>query len=217
MESTGEKLRDLRTGAGLSQRALAKIVGVSNGTISVIENGEQDPTVGLLKRIIEGLGVSMSDFFGDKARDEHQYFFPKDELVDIGSGGIEYLQISHDLKGRAIQLIMERYAPGSDTGSTKITHEGEEGGFIISGRLEVSVGTHQRTLRAGDAYYFPSSLPHKFKNVGETPVFWFQPARRLPSSLCKLTVSMHVLPPGPYCHLVGGPSVSAATGLRLCI
>lgn len=169
MENTGEKLKDLRTKAGLSQRALAKIVGVSNGTISVIENGEQDPTVGLLKRIIEGLGTSMSDFFGDPSPEENRFFYPRGELVDIGSGGIEYLQISHDLKGKAIQLIMECYAPGSDTGPTKITHEGEEGGFIISGRLEVSVGPQQRTLGPGDAYYFPSTIPHKFRNSGDEP------------------------------------------------
>ena len=169
MENTGEKLKQLRTRAGLSQRALAKIVGLSNGTISVIESGEQDPTVGLLKRIIEGLGTSMSDFFGEPALEENRFFFPKEELVDIGSGGIEYLQISRDLRGKAIQLIMERYAPGSDTGPTKITHEGEEGGFIVSGRLEVSIGPHQRTLGPGDAYYFPSTVPHKFRNVGDEP------------------------------------------------
>ena len=169
MDNIGKKLRDLRTRAGLSQRALAKIVGVSNGTISVIENGDQDPTVGVLKRIIEGLGISMSDFFGEDSQEDQRYFFPKEELKDIGSGDIEYLQLGSDLTGKAIQLLMERYEPGSDTGATKLAHDGEEGGFIISGRLEVSVGSHQRILGPGDAYYFPSSMPHKFRNIGKDP------------------------------------------------
>lgn len=169
MENTGDKLKRLRLRTGMSQRSLAKTVGVSNGTISVIENGEQDPTVGLLKRIIEGLGVSMSDFFGDLPEDEDKYFYPKNELVNIGSGPISYLQLGQDLTGKAIQLIMERYEPGSDTGPTTLTHEGEEGGFIISGRLEVQVGTRQRTLGPGDAYYFPSTIPHKFRNAGDDP------------------------------------------------
>lgn len=169
MENTGEKLKRLRLRTGISQRALAKVVGVSNGTISVIENGEQDPTVGLLKRIIEGLGISMSDFFGDFPEDEDKYFYPKDELVDIGSGPISYLQLGQDLTGKAIQLIMERYEPGSDTGPTTLTHDGEEGGFVISGHLEVQVGTRQRTLGPGDAYYFPSTIPHKFRNAGDEP------------------------------------------------
>lgn len=169
MENTGEKLRRLRLRTGISQRALAKVVGVSNGTISVIENGEQDPTVGLLKRIIEGLGISMSDFFGDLPEDEDKYFYPKEELVDIGSGPISYLQLGQDLTGKAIQLIMERYEPGSDTGPTTLTHDGEEGGFIISGRLEVQVGGRQRTLGPGDAYYFPSTIPHKFRNASDEP------------------------------------------------
>lgn len=168
-DNTGQKLKLLRLKTGLSQRALAKIVGVSNGTISVIENGEQDPTVGVLKRIIEGLGVSMSDFFGEEPEAEDKYFFPRDELVDIGSGPISYLQLGQDLHGKAIQLIMERYEPGADTGPTTITHDGEECGFIISGQLEVQVGSRQRILGAGDAYYFPSTTPHKFRNVGDEP------------------------------------------------
>ncbi len=169
MPSTGEKLKQLRLRAGLSQRALAKSVGVSNGTISVIENGEQDPTVGLLKRIINGLGISMSDFFGEMPGNEDRYFYAKEDLVDIGSGPISYHQLGKDLGSKVIQLLMERYEPGSDTGPTTLTHEGEEGGFIISGRLEVQVGSSQRVLGPGDAYYFPSTIPHKFRNVGDEP------------------------------------------------
>lgn len=169
MDNTGGKLKLLRLRTGLSQRALAKIVGVSNGTISVIENGEQDPTVGLLKRIIEGLDVSMSDFFGDIPDEEDKFFYPKEELVEIGSGPISYSQLGQDLHGKAIQLIMERYEAGSDTGPTTIVHDGEECGFIISGRLEVQVGTRQRILGPGDAYYFPSTIPHKFRNIGDEP------------------------------------------------
>jgi mannose-6-phosphate isomerase-like protein (cupin superfamily) len=48
-----------------------------------------------------------------------------------------------------------------------LTHDGEEGGVIVSGELEVSVGGNKEILRAGDAYYFDSSLPHRFRNPGD--------------------------------------------------
>ena len=47
-----------------------------------------------------------------------------------------------------------------------LEHEGEEGGIILSGRLEVTVGEATRILGAGDAYYFNSRQPHRFRNVG---------------------------------------------------
>jgi mannose-6-phosphate isomerase-like protein (cupin superfamily) len=31
----------------------------------------------------------------------------------------------------------------------------------------VSVGGNKEILRAGDAYYFDSSLPHRFRNPGD--------------------------------------------------
>jgi mannose-6-phosphate isomerase-like protein (cupin superfamily) len=47
-----------------------------------------------------------------------------------------------------------------------LTHKGEEGGVVVAGQIELTVGGQTRVLRAGDAYYFPSSLPHRFRNPG---------------------------------------------------
>lgn len=169
MDNLGPRLKELRQRASLSQRALAKTVGVSNGTISVIENGDQDPTVGLLKKLVEGLGISMSDFFGDVPAQNEQFFFGSDELTEIGTGDISYRQVSPDLTGKAIQMIFESYKPGTNTGPSMLTHEGEEAGIIISGHLEVQVGSQTKTLGPGDSYYFPSTKPHRFRNTGVKP------------------------------------------------
>jgi mannose-6-phosphate isomerase-like protein (cupin superfamily) len=47
-----------------------------------------------------------------------------------------------------------------------LAHPGEEGGVIVTGRIELSVGGESRVLGPGDAYYFKSSLPHRFRNPG---------------------------------------------------
>ena len=47
---TGTRLKEIRTKTGLSQRQLAKASGVANATISQIESGAINPTVGCLKR-----------------------------------------------------------------------------------------------------------------------------------------------------------------------
>lgn len=169
MENLGPRLKELRQRIGLSQRALAKKVGVSNGTISVIESGEQDPTVGLLKRLVEGLGVSLSDFFGESGPREEQIFFKAEELKEIGTGDVSYRQVGPDMRGRALQMIFETYEAGASTGPSLFTHEGEEAGIIISGQLEVQVGSRTKRLGPGDAYYFPSSQPHRFRNTGTKP------------------------------------------------
>ena len=54
-----------------------------------------------------------------------------------------------------------------NTGEALLRHEAEEGGVVIQGELEVTVGDQRRVLRAGDAFYFDSRLPHRFRNPGE--------------------------------------------------
>ena len=54
----GSRLRYIRTLHNLSQRELAKRVGVTNSTISLIESNTSNPSVGALKRILDGASSS---------------------------------------------------------------------------------------------------------------------------------------------------------------
>ncbi len=46
-----------------------------------------------------------------------------------------------------------------------LTHPGEEGGIIIDGEVELTVGGQVRVLKKGEAYYFDSTIPHRFRNT----------------------------------------------------
>jgi transcriptional regulator with XRE-family HTH domain len=163
----GARLRALRLMHGLSQRELAKRAGVSNAIISLIEQNRSSPSVGSLKKVLDGLPISLADFFGMELTPRPQIFFTAAELAEIAGGGISYRQVGRDLAGRALQILHERYEPGADTGETMLRHAAEEGAVVIRGRIEVTVGDQCRVLGPGDAYYFDSRLPHRFRNVGD--------------------------------------------------
>lgn len=162
----GERLKRIRTRLNLSQRQLARQSGVANATISQVEAGKLNPTVSMLKKILDGIPISLSEFFGDEIERKDRVFFRAEELTEIADGGVSFRQVGANLANRAIQLITERYQPGAGTGKHAITHEGEECGIILSGRLEVTVGEQSAVLRKGDAYYFKSNQPHQFRNPG---------------------------------------------------
>lgn len=162
----GSRLRYVRTQHGLSQRQLAKRTGVTNSAISLIESNRSNPSVGALKRILDGIPIGLAEFFAIQPESSKQVFYQAEELVEIGKGRISYRQVGDNLLGRALQILMERYEPGSDTGLIPLTHKGEEGGIILSGRLEVTVDDERRVLGPGDAYYFESHRPHRFRCVG---------------------------------------------------
>ncbi|MFT5502128.1 MAG: transcriptional regulator with XRE-family HTH domain [Woeseiaceae bacterium] len=166
MNNIGVQLQLLRTRRGLSQRKLATLSGVSNATISLIEHGRTDPSMGMMKRILDSLDVSLAEFFADDSHLSEDCFYAHDELSEISRGPISYLQVGSDLSDGQLQILYECYQPGADTGQSRISHEAEEGGVIIKGRLEVTVGDRVQTLSAGDAYRFNSRIPHRFRNSG---------------------------------------------------
>lgn len=166
MEDIGPKLKTLRSRHGLSQRRLAALAGVSNATVSLIEHGQTDPSLGLLKKILDAMGVSYAEFFSIQGGATQKYFYRVDELNEIGGGLISYRQVGGDLFDSKLQILHERYRPGADTGASMLSHEAEEGGVILEGRLEVTVGGQVTTLSAGDAYRFNSRLAHRFRNTG---------------------------------------------------
>ena len=162
----GVHLREVREESGLSQRALAKRTGISNATISLIESGKLNPSVAVLKRILEGVGMDLAVFFASGPGEPEPVIYRAADLVEIGRGKVSYRQVGRELAGRSIQILHEFYEPGADTGKVALHHGGEEGGVVVRGRLELTVDGERYVLGPGDAYYFDSSRSHHFRNTG---------------------------------------------------
>ena len=163
------RLRLIRTAKGLSQRAMAKRAGVGSGTISQIESGATQPSVALLKKILAGVDVNLGFFFSFELKDDETFFFPGSGMRDLGTQGVSYLLVAGERRNRKLQMLIEEYEVGAESGRTALSHEGEECAVVIEGRLEVTVDGQSRVLGPGDAYYFSSVLPHRFRNAGEQP------------------------------------------------
>jgi len=162
----GPRLLQVRQRERLSQRALAKRSDISNATISLIESGKLNPSVAVLKRILDGIPMDLSAFFALETGSSEPVVYREDSLVEIGRGKISYRQVGCQLAGRSIQILHERYAPGAHTGKVALCHRGEEGGVVIRGHLELTVDGVRHVLGPGDAYYFDSARPHHFRNAG---------------------------------------------------
>ena len=168
MDDVGIRLKKARKAKGLSQRQLAKSSGVSNAMICLVERGKSTPSLGLLKNLLDVIPISVSEFFSLELKEESaNVFYGKDELNEIGNGLISYLQLGSNAQKINLQLMYECYQPGADTGHSMLNHEAEEGGIIINGQLEVTVGDKTRILGPRDAYLFNSRTPHRFRNIGK--------------------------------------------------
>jgi len=61
----GKRIKKIRSDKGLTQKQLAKIAGIGEMTISQYERGIRQPKVEQLQRIVNALGISMSQLLTD--------------------------------------------------------------------------------------------------------------------------------------------------------
>jgi transcriptional regulator with XRE-family HTH domain len=167
-QNIGEKVKTLRKRYGLSQRQLAEKAGLTHGTVSFIERNKISPSIGTLRQILDGISMTLSDFFSDHNEEETDFFYSKEDLLEVGSGGVSLLQIGQNLNGLPLQILLERYPPGMETANMPYRcRSGEEGGFVIEGEIEITVNGLTRVLKPNEGYLFPSHLEHKMRNTGD--------------------------------------------------
>lgn len=167
----GIRLQSIRKLKGLSQRELAKRAGVTNSTISMIEKNSVSPSISSLKKVLNGIPMSLVEFFSQEIETDNptQIVYKAHELIDISDGAVTMKLVGKGHPSRSIAFLSETYPPGADTGEEMLVHDGEEAGILISGRLELIVAEHTYVLETGDSYYFESSKPHRFRNLYAEP------------------------------------------------
>jgi transcriptional regulator with XRE-family HTH domain len=79
----GTRLRAVREEHGLSQRELARRAGVTNATISLIEKNKSSPSVSSLKKLLDGIPMTLAEFFALELPPEDQIFFRAGELPEF--------------------------------------------------------------------------------------------------------------------------------------
>lgn len=165
----GARLKSIRQLKNISQRELAKRAGVTNSTISMIEKNSVSPSISSLKKVLNGIPISIVEFFAseDHVEKNQQIIYPADELMDIGSGDIEMLLVGKTFPRRQMTFLIESYAAGADTGTEMLQNDAEEGGYILEGKLELTVGDEVFQLEKGDSYYFDNNKPHRFRNTSD--------------------------------------------------
>lgn len=169
----GAKIKNFRLMRGISQKQLAHLTGVTPSTISQVEKNLIYPSLPALFRIAESLSVEMSAFFRGHGLEENTYVYPAGErsqasLQKINSNDADaqlLLPLGIDAPAEAVMI---RIQAGKKLSSHFFTHKGEELGYLIKGRLEMTVDNQSHTVKAGDVVYLNKDTPGQWCNSSET-------------------------------------------------
>jgi len=169
----GEKLRTLRLRKSMGLVELGKHTGLSPAMLSKLERGKLFPTLPTLLRIAMVFGVGLEHFFTDErkrqvvavARKKERLRFPE----TTGAGSIAYRFESLDFKAtdRKLNAFFAEFEPIASEKIRPHQHPGVELLYLISGNLELTIGSELFTLEAGDSVYFDSGVRHSYHRASK--------------------------------------------------
>lgn len=189
LDAIGDRLREERVRAGISQRELARRLGLSASMISQLEGGVSKPSVGTLYAIVTELGVSLDSVIrSDDDEDTEPIVRTAEErasspvvhpgerqAIDLASG-VRWEELSADTE-EGVDFLHAIYEVGgaSTPDESLMRHHGREYGYIVSGTLGIQIGFTEYRLQPGDSIAFDSTTPHRLFNAGDEPVhaIWF--------------------------------------------
>ena len=174
-----ERVRNLRKERGWTLEQAAQAAGLARSTLSKIENGQMSPTYDGLKKLAEGLAISVPQLFTPAAQTQvngrmavtksgegqaHPTTTYEHELL---SGGLtRKSMLPYRARIRARQL--EEFGGW-------VRHEGEEFLFVLTGIVRLYTEFYEPVeLRRGDSAYYDAAMGHNVVSVSpeDATVLW---------------------------------------------
>lgn len=166
--NVGARVRELREERALSLRALAELCGISPNTVSLIERGASSPSVDTLQHLASGLDVPIVTFFEGSDTEARLVLTLSDDRVRSEAPGMAIEHLGRGLAGHAFASFLITMDPGASTAVEPMEHTGAEWVYCLKGRVEYQVDSKEYELAQGDNLLFDASLPHRWRNPGET-------------------------------------------------
>ncbi|MGD8604640.1 MAG: helix-turn-helix domain-containing protein [Anaerolineales bacterium] len=162
----GARIREIRQSRELSMRELARLSGLSANALSLIERGENSPSVSTLYKLSQALGIPITTFFQTQPEVGKVVFRKAEERTRVpfmrglweGLGGEDFAD-----RVEPFALTLDN---GANSGPSDIEHSGHEFVICLRGQLEYKIEDRTYLLESGDVLLFQAHLKHRWRNPG---------------------------------------------------
>jgi transcriptional regulator with XRE-family HTH domain len=168
----GTRLKEIRRTLDQTLAQVSKSTGVSISNLSKIENSQISPSFDIMKRICDGLNVSIEDFVRPGAKSVvsgRKTTTRRDEGDHFASDQYDYRAHSSELSRKAmVPLEIVVRARAVDEFDHWSQHRGEEFVYVLGGTIEVHTEHYAPfRLERGESAYFDSSMRHVYITVSK--------------------------------------------------
>ncbi|MCO1656191.1 helix-turn-helix domain-containing protein [Pseudonocardia humida] len=165
----GAVIRRRRKAMGLTLVQLAGRAELSHPFLSQLERGLVRPSMSSLHRIAQALGTSQPALMSQTLDpgDTRVGLVPAGEGMPVDNPGGSARSLVAGTRGLYPMLFEgapQEFGPA-------YAHDGDEFIHVLSGTIEVEiVGEGLHTVRTGDTLYYPGTLAHRWRGLGDEHV-----------------------------------------------
>jgi transcriptional regulator with XRE-family HTH domain len=168
----GARLKEIRRTLDRTLAEVSQATGVSISNLSKIENNQISPSFDIMKRICDGLSVSIEDFVRPGTKEVvsgRKTTTRRGEGDHFTSGQYDYRAHASELSRKAmVPLEIVVHARSVEEFDHWSQHRGEEFVYVLSGAIEVHTEHYAPfRLERGESAYFDSSMRHLYVTVSK--------------------------------------------------
>ncbi len=164
----GANLRRLRGQRGLSLEKLSKLSGVSRAMLGQIELGQSAPTINVLWKIANALGVPFSGLIGARPTGGvHVLRAEQAKRLTSHDGSFTSRALFPFDEPRRVEFYQLTLLPGGEEKADAHNPGTVENLVVSEGSVEIEVSGRKEVLGPGDAILFEADAPHAYRNRSE--------------------------------------------------
>ena len=175
-EKVGQRIRSFMEKQDLSLEELGRRTGLEIGILVTIVEDDVYPSLGPLLKIARALDVRLGTFLDDQIGSDPLVVRRDDRKQELSMlrgkdrpVALKFYSLGSGKSDRHMDPFYVELLPESEKSKDLSSHEGEEFIVVYAGRVEVTYGTEEYVMEAGDSIYYNSIVPHYVSCKGAQP------------------------------------------------
>lgn len=161
--SIGGKIKKARADKNVPLERIANETGFSMAYLKEVEAGKAIPPVGAILQIARALEIDSASLLKEPESKLEKRIKAHTKRTE----NYAYTTLTPGAENKHLKAFRVVIAAQQEHHGVDYFHEGEEFNYVLSGKVQVTVGEHVNTLEAGDCLHFNSGIPHKLRSVSD--------------------------------------------------
>lgn len=168
----GQRVRELRKERGWTLETAAKRAGLARSTLSKIENEQMSPTYEALKKLADGLNISIPQLFTAPSRDQingRMAVTRSEEGSKHATTTYEHELLAGSLRRKQMLPYRARVrARDAEEFDGWVRHDGEEFLYVLTGEIRLYTEFYEPVdMRRGDSVYYDATMGHNVISISQ--------------------------------------------------